>query len=138
MTKIKFFVIDTNTLISAFLLSQNSIAAQAYHKAISGGKIVLSESTFSEFANVFIRPKFDRYLSLEKRLVAIEDLKVLVTTISVHSEITACRDPKDNKFLELAIDAKASCIITGDKDLLVLHPFNKIPILSAADFLKVF
>jgi hypothetical protein len=48
MTKIKFFVIDTNTLISAFLLSQNSIAAQAYYKARLAGKLVLSESTFAK------------------------------------------------------------------------------------------
>jgi predicted nucleic acid-binding protein len=50
--------------------------------------------------------------------------------------ITACRDPKDNKFLELAFAANASCIITGDKDLLILHPFKNIPIVSASDFLK--
>jgi putative PIN family toxin of toxin-antitoxin system len=52
--------------------------------------------------------------------------------------ITDCRDPKDNKFLELAVEANASCIVTGDKDLLVLDPFRGIPILTAADFLKKF
>jgi len=53
-------------------------------------------------------------------------------------EITDCRDPKDNKFLELAVTANASCIITGDDDLLVLHPFRNIPILNASDFLNNF
>jgi predicted nucleic acid-binding protein len=52
--------------------------------------------------------------------------------------ITDCRDPKDNKFLELAISSGASCIISGDKDLLALNPFHDIPIMSAVDFLKVF
>ena len=52
--------------------------------------------------------------------------------------IMDCRDPKDNKFLELAISANASCIITGDKDLLVMHPFRGIPILNAFDFINKF
>ena len=42
--------------------------------------------------------------------------------VSVSSVVTDCRDAKDNKFLELAIDGVATCIITGDQDLLVLHP----------------
>lgn len=52
--------------------------------------------------------------------------------------VDLCRDEKDNKYLELALAAKADCIITGDLDLLFLHPFDKTPILSAADFLKAF
>lgn len=52
--------------------------------------------------------------------------------------ITDCRDPKDNKYLELAISANASCIISADKDLLVLHPFRGIPILNAVDFIDNF
>lgn len=59
-------------------------------------------------------------------------------SISKIFTITACRDPKDNKFLELAVAAKASCIITGDKDLLELHPFRGIPILTVNDFLNDF
>jgi predicted nucleic acid-binding protein len=45
-----------------------------------------------------------------------------------------CRDPKDDKFLNLAVVCEASCIITGDKDLLVLNPFQNIPVLTAAEF----
>ena len=51
-------------------------------------------------------------------------------------EIVMCRDPKDDKFLELAYAAKAKCIITGDQDLLILNPFRGIPIKTAAEFLK--
>jgi len=49
--------------------------------------------------------------------------------------IQACRDPKDNIFLKLALTGRADCIVSGDKDLLVLHPFRKIPIISASEFL---
>ena len=138
MTMTKQFVIDTNTLISAFLLSPNSTAAQAYYKIKREGEIIISNEIFDEFSNVFIRPKFDKYLSLHKRLTAIQDLKDILKFIPVTITITACRDPKDNKFLELAIEAGAACIITGDKDLLVLTPFREIPILTASEFLERF
>lgn len=134
----KQFVIDTNTLISAFLLSSNSIAAQAYYKIKTKGEIIISNDIFDEFSNVFIRPKFDKYLSLQKRLTIIQDLKDILKFIPVTITITACRDPKDNKFLELAVEAAATCIITGDKDLLVLSPFKEITILTASEFLERF
>jgi putative PIN family toxin of toxin-antitoxin system len=138
MTKINHFVLDANTLVSAFLLDPTSKAAKAYYKAKAEGKIVLSENTFNEFSDVFIRSKFDRYLPLSKRLIIIEDLKTLVKFITVTSVIQACRDPKDDKYLELAISSGAVCVVTGDKDLLVLHPFEGIPILTAAEFLDTF
>jgi putative PIN family toxin of toxin-antitoxin system len=135
MKKTNSFVLDTNTLISTFLLSQNSITAQAYYKAKTEGEIIFSEDTFNEFSDVFIRPKFDRYQSLNRRLIIIEDLKALVTFVNITHAIKACRDPKDDKYLELAVNSNASCIITGDKDLLVLNPFQNIPIMTAGDFL---
>ena len=58
--------------------------------------------------------------------------------INVGVSINACRDPKDDKFLELAVSANASCIVSGDKDLLILHPFRNILILNAADFINNF
>jgi putative PIN family toxin of toxin-antitoxin system len=138
MIKSRQFVIDTNTLISAFLLSSSSTAAQVYYKIKAEGEIIMSADIFDEFSNVFIRPKFDKYLSLHKRLSAIQDLKDILKFVSISTTITACRDPKDNKFLELAVEAGAACIITGDKDLLVLNPFRQIPILTAAEFLGQF
>lgn len=52
-------------------------------------------------------------------------------------KIRICRDPKDNKYLELAVSSDANFIISGDKDLLVLHPFRKISILTPDQFLTV-
>jgi putative PIN family toxin of toxin-antitoxin system len=59
-----------------------------------------------------------------------------VRFIKVTTTVTICRDPKDNKFLELALEVNAACIVTGDKDLLVLNPFENIPIVTPADFLR--
>ncbi|MDN3655921.1 putative toxin-antitoxin system toxin component, PIN family [Ferruginibacter paludis] len=135
--KNNFFIIDTNTLISAFLLP-DSVTKQAYNKAVRLGKLSASIETYDELREVFLRPKFDKYVSPEKRLLIINDIKELLVFIEPTEKILDCRDPKDNKFLELAIVAGASCLISGDKDLLILHPFRNIPILNAIDFINNF
>ena len=58
-------------------------------------------------------------------------------SISVHTAIAVCRHPSDDKFLELAIDGHADIIITGDKDLLTLHPFHGIPIITPTAYLEL-
>jgi len=131
------FVIDTNTLISAFL-SKYSNTRKAIDRAIEKGKILASLETYNEFREVLLRPKFDKYISAERKLLILNELKELIVFKEISESINVCRDPKDNKFLELAIAAKASCIITGDDDLLILHPFREIPILNAFDFLNTF
>lgn len=138
MMKNDFFVFDTNTIISAALI-ENTVINEAIILAINKGKIAVSISTLTELAEVLFRKKFNKYfVDDEERWKAISRIelnsKVFVPTIS----ITECRDPKDNKFLELAVASKASCIITGDKDLLVLNPFRAIPILNASDFIGRF
>lgn len=68
----------------------------------------------------------------------ILDTNVLINSALIPNSFTACRDPKDNKFLELAIVAKASSIITGNEDLPFLNSSRKIPILNSSDFLVRF
>lgn len=46
-----------------------------------------------------------------------------------------CRDPRDNKFLALALTAAAAFLVSSDADLLILHPWHDIPILTPAQFL---
>jgi|SRR3569833_2876832 len=135
MTKTDLFVIDTNVLISAFILP-DSITRKALNKARKGGFVAVSKESADEFAEVFIRPKFDKYLPLDIRLEIIDDFISLAYFIEPSTRITACRDPKDDKFLELACSAKAKCIITSDQDLLVLNPFRDISIVTVAEFLK--
>ena len=52
--------------------------------------------------------------------------------------VTDCRDPKDNKYLELALEAGADTIVSSDGDLLVLHPWRGIDIVSPSDFVAAF
>lgn len=57
------------------------------------------------------------------------------TLVDINEKIKECRDPKDDKFLELAVSGKADFIISGDGDLQVLNPFRKIKIVSPREFL---
>lgn len=134
---IDIFVVDTNTLISANLLP-GSVSRKAYDKVREIGIAVYSNATLTEFSATLIRSKFDKYLSIEKRVAELNAFERTGQLIAVSTKIDICRDPKDNKFLELAIEAGAACIITGDKDLLVLNPFKDIPILTPAEFLEKF
>ncbi len=129
-------VIDTNVIISAILF-QNSQPAKAIKFAKQLGEILFSETTFREIENTLSRPKFDRYLSLDSRRQVLSQLLLDSELIEITETITICRDPKDNKFLELAVNGNADYIITGDQDLLVLNPFRGIKIITVNEFLKV-
>lgn len=133
-----FFVIDTNNLISAALIP-TSTSRKALEKAITLGKIAIAPNTLDELLDVIFRKKLDKYfVDNNERLVIVNILEANSVLFSPEISIDDCRDKKDNKFLELAITVKASCIITGDTDLLVLHPFRNIPILNAVDFINAF
>ena len=135
--KSNIFVLDTNTLISAFLF-KHSATKLAFDKARQLGELSASSETYNELCNVLVRPKFDKYVAFETRLLIVNEIKEFLVFREIVEKVSACRDPKDNKFLELAIAAKATCIITGDIDLLVLNPFRNIPISNAVDFLNTF
>ncbi|MCO6497352.1 MAG: putative toxin-antitoxin system toxin component, PIN family [Chitinophagaceae bacterium] len=131
------FVFDTNGLVSASLIG-GTTTAKALDRAIILGKLTFSNATMNEFIEVLFRKKFDRYfLNDEEKWRTIGRITLNAEYFFTKETITACRDPKDNKFLELAVAAKASCIITGDSDLLVLHPFREVPIVNASDFLDM-
>lgn len=134
----KLFVFDTNSLVSASLI-EGTMTAGAMDKAIILGKLAFSDATMNELVEVLFRKKFDKYfLNNEEKWIAIQYISLNAVFFSPIESINACRDPKDDKFLELAVAANASCIITGDKDLLILNPFRNIPILNAVDFLNNF
>ena len=129
------FVFDTNIIISSVLLP-NSKPNAALKKAQQIGIIIVSSVTWQELETVLFRPKFDRYITLEEREQFLLDLSETVEVILETSFVTnICRDPKDNKYLELAVNGQAESIITGDQDLLILHPFQLINIVTVNDFL---
>jgi len=133
--KNKFYVVDTNVLLSA-VFNFESDAAKAVIHIRNTGSILTSEEIIKEYLNVFSRPKFDKWISLETRFRFIENIIENSIRLKVTKTITACRDPKDDIYLSLAVFAQANGIISGDKDLLTLNPFQRIPIINATSFLN--
>ena len=126
-------IIDTNLWIS-FLLTKDF---SRLDKAFSDHSIVIlfSQELLDEFIEVAGRPKFKSYFSL----IDLEELLIQISYkaifISVISNVTACRDAKDNFLLSLAKDGKATHLITGDKDLLEMKLFGRTRIVSFTEYL---
>ena len=135
--KTEFWVLDTNTLLSA-LFNENSTPGVALKKARETGTLLISAEISSEYFTVFARDKFEKYVTLETRIAFIENIITNALIIEPVTKINVCRDSKDNKFLEVAFTAGATCIISGDQDLLILNPFKDIPIITPAAFLSRF
>lgn len=127
-------VLDANVIVSSVLSAQGK-ARQAFDLAIATGIVLMSNDTFAELSEVLLRPKFDRYSNRAKRETFLDELLGLVEFVEIVEQIDECRDPKDNKYLELAVSGKADLILTGDEDLLVLHPFRQMPIVRIQAFL---
>lgn len=127
-------ILDTNILVSAFAFrSQN--AKIVLELAAREHILLFSEATFIELTETLFKPKFTEAIEINVIKGFLNNLKKIGIFIIPSITITACRDPKDDIFLELAITGKADRIISGDKDLLVLNPFRGIPIISAKEFL---
>jgi uncharacterized protein len=127
-------VFDTNTMISAFLFDEGT-PGRALKRALESGEVLLSLELAEELAEVLSRKKFDRYVRRKLREEFLAGIIRETTLIKVNAILRECRDPKDDKFLEVAVSGKASHIITGDQDLLALHPFQGISILTPREFI---
>jgi putative PIN family toxin of toxin-antitoxin system len=127
-------VVDTGVIVSALLLPR-SVPRQAFDLAVGKGRLLVSEATVAELDDVLRRPKFNKYVAEEKRLEFFAVLVREATVVEITEMVAACRDPKDDKFLEVAVSGKASHLLSGDADLLVLHPFRGVTVMTPQDFL---
>lgn len=128
------FVFDTSAVISAVLLKQ-SISRRAFDKALDEGELLVSAETIDELNQTLGRTDFARYVTEDERMEFLVVLLREARLVEVTVHVGECRDPRDNKFLELAISGNAECIVSGDQDLLVLHPFRGISIVTPRGFL---
>jgi putative PIN family toxin of toxin-antitoxin system len=127
-------VLDTNVLVSRVILP-DSQPARAVDHAVIQCELLISIAMIAELVAVFRRPKLDRYTDLDTRMRYLWSLVELAKPISVVEEVSDCRDEKDNKLLALAFAGRADLIVTGDADLLCLHPWRGIAILSPTGYL---
>ncbi len=129
------YVFDTNVIVSS-LLFKSSNPSRALRYALQYGEVLLSLELLEELSDVLGREKFNRFVTSEERDEFLEALVERATLVEVIENIQECRDPKDDKILELALNGQAEYIVTGDKDLLVLHPFRNVKIVAVEEFLR--
>lgn len=127
-------VFDTNVLVST-ALTTGGVSSQAVARGVEVGVFLLSEPTLAEVVEVLHRPKLQKYLPAWRRDEVVRRVIRASSWVEVGEPFKACRDPKDDKFLDAAVYGQADYLVTGDDDLLALGPFRGIPILTPAAFL---
>ncbi len=130
-------VIDTNILVS-FAIRPNRDFERLFDFLAAHGVTLVSDETVAELFAVLSREKFRQYIPQNSAIDYVEWYAGISESITVTEYVVACRDPKDDKFLSLAVAGKADCIISGDLDLLDMVAYDGIPVYCAAEFLKLF
>ena len=132
-------VFDTNVLISA-ALSARGMPARLVQFALAHHQLVFSKATFDELQTRLYRPKFDPYVSLELRQRLLHDFSASAHWVEIAQPQPYCRDPDDDKFIDTALQAGASLLMSGDGDLLEAPEVAGLQILdvqAAAVWLKL-
>jgi hypothetical protein len=130
-------VFDASSLVGA-LLKADSLPERALLLARTHATLCLSPAVEAEIRAVFARPKFRRYLGEGRGDRILDLLAAAAVSVTPAQAVTDCRDPKDNKYLELALAAGAEIIVSSDDDLLVLDPWRNIRIVTPADYVRQF
>ena len=130
-------VIDTNVLIRALLKPFGSVAPVLGTLRHGVFTALYSSELLQEVVEVLGRPRFRTKYGVQS-----QDVEALIALLVLRGEeviprrkIEVCRDPKDNKVLEAAVEGRADAIVSGDEDLHVLHPFEGISVLTPRAFL---
>ena len=127
-------VFDASCVVGAALKS-DSIPRRALLSARERHTIALSASVFAEVEGGLGRPKFAQILTDDRRAEILGLLTAAAVWFEPDVRIQDCRDPKDNRYLELALAAGAVALVSSDEDLLVLNPWRGVQILRPWDFL---
>ena len=118
-------VLDASTLIGA-AINRGSIPDRAMRRAFEADDVTISEATL---AGVLARPRLARFIDPELRDEVLSLLDAYGVFFVPIERVTDCRDPGDDKYLELALASAADVIISSDADLLVLHPWRGVRVL---------
>lgn len=129
-------VVDTNVVVSAALFADSTPARCARH-ILRHGRMIVSEDILEEYIEVLSRPRLRRYIEEDLRDSLLESIAINSDLIEPGNPARLCRDPRDDKFLAAAIQGNASCLLTGDSDLLELNGIQGLQILDPATFLAV-
>jgi putative PIN family toxin of toxin-antitoxin system len=133
--KAERFVVDSNVLISAALRGNSPPARLIAAMKNAAAILVFSGETQAEFASRLMKSKFDRYVSTALREKFLAQVDAVSEYVFIANRPMGCRDRSDDKFLETAVCGRVDCLVSGNTDLLRLHPFQGIPILQPAQCL---
>lgn len=129
-------VIDTGIFISS-LLRPNSVPAKVANFIFTSAVLFVSQRLLAEVTEVARRPKFASLIDEEDLQDLLNVLHDAGEMVALDQHVRACRDPDDDHILSLAVNGRATWIVSGDKDLLALDPFRGIRIVSPADYLAL-
>jgi putative PIN family toxin of toxin-antitoxin system len=127
-------VVDTNVFVSA-ALKDNSLPFFVVRWIERHDGLLKSVATEQQLLEVLARP-YIAAATIPALREGVGRLLAAAELIPIVERITACRDPTDDKFLELAVNGRADLIVSGDADLLALNPFHGIPIVTPAVFVQ--
>ena len=132
-------VLDTNTLVSAFFWKGNEYEL---FKNIEKEKaqLFISKEILNEVEDIFNRPKFEEVIKnvkMSPNQIIQKIISVSHLVLGPKLNIKVCRDPKDNKFIECAVNCNADYLVSGDKDLISLKSYKNIKIFRSSEILKL-
>ncbi len=129
-------ILDTNVLLSAILKTASTPGAVV--RLVTAKHVMLtSAETQEELRRVLTKPYFQR-VTTDRIKRNVEVMLVASELVIITATVTACRDPMDDKFLELALNGQANIIISGDKDLLAMTAYRGTRIITPAEFLSTY
>ena len=129
-------VFDASALVGA-ALRVDSVPERALLRAEEVDVFALSPAVEREIVEVLNRPKFAQIIRRERREYVLGILRDEAVWFEPAVRVADCRDPKDDKYLELALAAGAETIVSSDDDLLILHPWRGVRILRPAEYLAL-
>ncbi len=125
-------IIDTNLWISFLISKKFNIILNLIEN--NNLKLLYSNQLIGEIARVSSAPKFNKYFDKDDIELIFEIFEEDGIKITTTSNISICRDIKDNFLLNLAVDGNADYLITGDKDLLILEQIENTKIITINEF----
>ena len=131
-------VVDTNVLVSAVILPGSQLGKILFHIRSGSFTLLYHSATLAELVRVLESNRIQkRFQPTSNNIQTMVELIVRygeLTDLTQH--FTLCRDPKDDIFLDIAFAGHADVIVSGDKDLLALHPFGNISVVTPREFLQ--
>lgn len=123
-------ILDANVVVAAF--ASRGLCETIFELCLDSHDMILSEHLLQEIRKNLVKKVKLPKTRADHIISFLRDSTLLVAPTELPANV--CRDSKDVPVLGLGLAAEADCIVTGDKDLLILKKFKSIPILTPRAF----